>query len=76
MLTEFQKKMKETKDKAQEGLSEFQKKMNEKREIEFARTTVKNNRDNRGRIRQTALKLDLASNTPGYYYSQQRMRFN
>lgn len=73
-MSEFQKKMQETKDKAQEGLSEFQKKMNEKQEIEFARTKITNGKGNGNKtIKQRALYIDLAAARPYYEHAEQRI---
>ena len=74
MTSEFQRKLQETKDKAQEGLSEFQKKMQEKHEIEFARTKVSNHRGNGNKtIRNRAFYIDLAAERPYYEYANQRI---
>lgn len=62
MTSEFQRKMQETKDKLQEGLSEFQRKMQEKQEFGLARTMVRNNTGKGNVINAKVFNLDLAAN--------------
>lgn len=61
-MSEFQKKMQEAKDKAQEGLSEFQRKMLEKKEQE-----------KKNSIRATAFNINFNADSPRLYYEYRKV---